>query len=47
MPPDNSTYFYAAYGATAAAYVLYAASIWLRARRLRDRSAALRSVVHD
>ena len=33
--PDNAGYFHAAYIAAAAVYLLYAASLWWRARRLR------------
>ena len=34
--PDNAGYFHAAYVAAAAIHLLYAASLWWRARRLRD-----------
>ena len=33
--PDNAGYFHAAYVAAAAIYLLYAASLWWRARGLR------------
>ena len=34
--PENAGYFVAAYVAAAAIYLLYAASLWSRARRLRE-----------
>jgi hypothetical protein len=33
--PQNEGYYYAAYGIVAATYVLYALSLWRRARALR------------
>ena len=38
--PDNAGYFHAAYLAAAAIYLLYAASLWWRARRVRERRDA-------
>lgn len=35
--PSNAGYAYAAYGAAAAIYAVYAFSIWWRARRLAER----------
>jgi hypothetical protein len=32
--PDNAGYYHAAYAAAAAVYVLYAISIWWRARKV-------------
>jgi hypothetical protein len=37
MTPDNAGYYYAAYIATAVIFVLYAVSIAMRLRRVRDR----------
>lgn len=37
--PDNAAYFHAAYVAAALIYGLYAASLWWRGRRLRERAA--------
>ena len=37
MPPDTSTYMYAAYTITAAVYGLYSLSLWRRRRRVRAR----------
>jgi hypothetical protein len=34
--PDNAGYFQAAYVAAAAIYLLYALTLWIRARRLRE-----------
>jgi hypothetical protein len=39
MPPQNSGYMYAAYGAAITIYTLYAVSIWWRARALARRAA--------
>jgi hypothetical protein len=35
--PDNAAYYQAAYVAAFVVYTLYAASIWWRARRVRER----------
>jgi hypothetical protein len=40
MTPDNADYYYAAYIATAVIYVLYAISIVVRLRRVRDRDSS-------
>jgi hypothetical protein len=37
MTPDNAGYYYAAYVATAVIFILYAVSIAVRLRRVRDR----------
>jgi heme exporter protein D len=38
MPPENASYFHAAYVVTVAVYALYAVSLWRR-RRALDRRA--------
>jgi len=40
MTPDNAGYYYAAYIATAVMYVLYAVSIVVRLRKVRERQRA-------
>lgn len=40
MTPDNAGYYYAAYVATAIIYVLYAVSIAVRLRKVRNRQRA-------
>ena len=40
MTPDNAGYYYAAYIATAVIYGLYAVSIIVRLRRVRDRDSS-------
>jgi hypothetical protein len=40
MTPDNAGYYYAAYIATAVIYVLYAVSIAVRLRKVRERQRA-------
>ena len=37
MPPDNSSYMYAAYAVAAAVYGLYALTLWRRRRRVDER----------
>jgi uncharacterized membrane protein YhaH (DUF805 family) len=37
MTPDNAGYYHAAYVATAVILILYAVSLTVRMRRLRDR----------
>jgi hypothetical protein len=37
MTPDNAGYYYAAYIAAAVIYVLYAISVAVRLRRIRER----------
>ena len=37
MPPDNSSYMYAAYAVAFAVYGLYALSLWRRRRRVEGR----------
>ncbi|MGI9076357.1 MAG: hypothetical protein ACR2G6_03370 [Gemmatimonadaceae bacterium] len=37
--PDNAAYYHAAYALAATIYAVYAASIWWRARRVRERLA--------
>ena len=39
--PDTSAYYYAAYAVVAILYAGYAASIWVRARRLGESRRAL------
>ena len=40
MTPDNAGYYYAAYIATAVIYGLYAVSIVVRLRRVRERDSS-------
>jgi hypothetical protein len=40
MTPDNAGYYYAAYIATAVIYGLYAVSIVVRLRNVRDRDSS-------
>ncbi len=40
--PDNAAYFHAAYLAAGAVYTLYALSLWIRWRRVRDRPTGAR-----
>jgi hypothetical protein len=40
MTPDNASYYYAAYVATAVIYVAYAVSIAVRLRKARERHRA-------
>lgn len=42
--PDTSTYYHAAYAAAAVLYAGYVLSLWIRARRVRER---LRSMSRD
>ena len=35
--PDNAGYYHAAYASAVVIYALYVASIWWRARRVRER----------
>lgn len=44
MPPENSSYMYAAYAIAAAIYGLYAVSLWRRRRRLQQRLRQLDGV---
>ena len=37
MPPDNSSYMYAAYAVALAVYGLYALALWRRRRRVEAR----------
>jgi hypothetical protein len=41
--PDNAVYYKAAYTATALIFALYSLSLWLRARSVRARLAAIES----
>jgi hypothetical protein len=41
MTPDNAGYYYAAYIATAVIYGLYAVSLAVRWRKVRDRHRAI------
>lgn len=39
MPPENAFYYKAAYAAAAIIYLAYAASLFIRGRRYRERIA--------